>query len=149
MDEDGFPEPVDFARINEDTIERVIRNWPEPGRKETRIIFKPDHQGRIKMEYYNQIRSDNGEIITEYEENYEMVPEVVTHKHVLDEFNSGSPPKAGMLGDTLEDIEAVKSQELEEEQEEETGTDEEKRAKMLYKEAEALLTAGNLQAKKK
>ena len=86
----------------------------------------------MRTGYIDRIyRLEDGEIITEYEENYEMVPEVVTHKHVLDEFNSGSPPKAGMLGDTVEDIEDVLSEELEEEEDEEEGTEEEKRGELL------------------
>ena len=44
----------------------------------------------------------NGEIITEYEEDYENMPEVITHKHVLDEYNAKArAAKSSQLGEIM------------------------------------------------
>ena len=74
------------------------------------------------------IRLENGEILTEYEEEYEDVPEVITHKHVLDEYNSKASitAKAGMLGDTVQQKGDTGEGE-DEEAEKETLTEDEKR----------------------
>ena len=54
--ESDFPDPVDFSKIDEATIDRIIRKRTSPRSKETTIIFKPDHQGQMKMEVYKQTR---------------------------------------------------------------------------------------------
>ena len=56
QEEEDFPDPVDFAKIDEATIDRIIRKRSSSRTKETTIIFKPDHQGQMKMEMYKQTR---------------------------------------------------------------------------------------------
>ena len=80
-------------------------------------------------------RLEDGEIITEYEEDYETLPEVVTHKHVLDEYNA-KKKQTTMLGDVLEDDEDDEDDEDEDkehdEDKEENLTEEEKTGEIEF-----------------
>lgn len=84
MTTDDFPEP--FKREGLD-IERVagIYTYADDNVKETMIVYKPDEFGYAKLEKYIQTLTGTS-ITTDYEEYFEHLPERVTHKHVLDQY---------------------------------------------------------------
>lgn len=55
-DEKGlkFPDPIDFSKLDDSTVERVIRRRISDTERHTFIAFKPDENGRLKLETYKQ-----------------------------------------------------------------------------------------------
>ncbi len=82
----GFPNPVDYNKIDIERIDRVLRKKPSDNERETSIIYKPDQFGQMKMEVYKQTRLENGQVETEYEEHYETIHELVEHRDEVQEF---------------------------------------------------------------
>lgn len=79
-----FDDPVDFYTLDKSKLDRIIRTRVGHNARHVQILYKPDEFGRVRMETYIQTVDENGRHETEYREDFQMHPELVTHKDVLE-----------------------------------------------------------------
>ena len=85
LDPDNFPDPIDFTVLDERKVEKIIRRRVSDTERHTFIVFKPDEQAQLKLETYKQ-KVEDGKIELEYDEHFETVPELITHKHLMTDY---------------------------------------------------------------
>ena len=76
-------DPIDFATLEGSEVDRVVRHQLDAVTMETSVVYKPDEYGRSKLEVYTQTQEENGDVTLNYDEYFEMHPELVTHKEEL------------------------------------------------------------------
>ncbi len=85
----NFPDPIDYSKTDKSKVKKIIRKRSVvDGRmqRENNVIFKADNFGQIKLETYTQYVEKDGKITVSYDEAFESVPEIVTHKKQLEEY---------------------------------------------------------------
>ena len=96
-----FEDPINFQLLDESKVEKIIRRKVTDKERFTFIIYKADDFGQVKLEAYRQTLSDSGEVVLEFEEHQENIPELVTHQEVLDDIMKNFIDKR-TLGEKIE-----------------------------------------------
>lgn len=98
---DVFQDPINFELLDESKVDKIIRRRVSDVERYTFIFYKADDFGEVKLEAYRQTISESGEVILEFEEHREMIPELVTHKDVLDAVMQGFVDKRTLEEKTM------------------------------------------------
>ena len=80
-----FEDPFDYKKLDRNLVDRIIRTRVGRHARHVQILYKPDQFGQVKMETYIQSKTKNGHTETEYREDFQNIPELVTHKEELEE----------------------------------------------------------------
>ena len=80
-----FEDPIDYSVLRKKAVDRIVRKKISDNEKHTYVFYNPDEFGQVKMEKYLQERDADGQVHTQYEEHYETVHELVTHRKELAE----------------------------------------------------------------
>ena len=66
--DDGFPDPINFDKLDKNTIEQVSRVKVNKNTLHTTIRFAPDKNGHVRTLKYIQTKMEGGDVIYEKEE---------------------------------------------------------------------------------
>lgn len=139
-----FPMPFDYTMMDTANIAKVVKEQPNRNTRITRVVYNADRYGRVKTEQFTQTRDPEGHVTLDYIEHIESHPEMGLHRDIVvngaNVKNSDRQAESSVSGDSV--VEADSGMDGDEKVEAVLSEDE-KRAKILYEQAEVFLDSGS------